>query len=63
MTEPWLEAERRAAAADRCLARRPVCADCGRHIIDAWCFPLPGGEALCEDCVRQRMVEVEAYGA
>lgn len=58
MSEPWLEAERRAAAADRRLARRPVCVDCGRHIAGTWCLPLPNGEILCEDCVWQRLVEV-----
>lgn len=59
MSEPWLEAERRAAQGDRYLARRPVCADCGRHIGESWCFPLENGEVLCEHCVWSRMIEVE----
>ena len=59
MTEPWLEAERLAARGDRWLSRRPVCADCGARIADDRCFPLDGGEYLCERCMWERMVEVE----
>ena len=57
--EPWLEAERLAARADRWLLRRPVCADCGRHIAQERYFPLEDGSALCPVCVEDRMVEIE----
>ena len=60
MDEPWLEAERIAARADRWLLERPVCCDCGRHIIQERYFPLEDGSPLCPDCVRDRMVEIEA---
>ena len=59
MDEPWLEAERIAAKADRWLRRRPVCTDCGRHIEEDRYFPLEDGSPLCPDCVRDRMVEIE----
>lgn len=59
MEEPWLEAERLAARADRWLLRRPVCADCGRHIAGERYFPLEDGSRLCEECVNERMVEIE----
>ena len=59
MDEPWLEAERIAAKADRWLRRRPVCTDCGRHIAEDRYFPLEDGSPLCPDCVRDRMVEIE----
>ena len=57
--EPWLEAERIAARADRWLLRRPMCADCGRHIAQERYFPLESGEVLCPGCVGGRMVEIE----
>lgn len=57
--QPWLQAERIAARADRWLLRRPVCEDCGRHIVQDRYFPLEDGTPLCPDCVRDRMVEIE----
>ena len=57
MTEPWLEAERRQARLERELARRPVCADCGRPVTGERYFPLEDG-ALCEQCVRFRMQDI-----
>lgn len=59
MNEPWLEAERLAARADRWLKRRPVCRECGRRIAGERYFPLEDGSALCEECVAERMVEIE----
>lgn len=57
--EPWLQAERIAARGDLWLRRRPVCADCGRPIVQERCLPLEDGGVLCPDCVKDRMVEVE----
>ena len=57
--EPWLEAEAKDARWDRWLLRRPVCADCGRHIAQERYFPLENGDALCPGCTRGRMVEIE----
>ena len=57
--EAWLQAERIASRADRWLRRRPVCADCGRHIAQERYFPLEDGNPLCPDCVGDRMVEIE----
>ena len=59
MDEPWLQAERIAAKADCWLLRRPVCADCGRHIAQERYFPLEDGSPLCLGCVRERLVEIE----
>lgn len=58
MNEPWRQAQYRAGQEDRWLRRRPVCADCGRHIAEGWCFPLEDGGVLCEKCMRARMIEV-----
>ena len=57
--EAWLQAERIAARADRWLDRRPVCVDCGEHILQEEYFPLEDGSPLCPRCVRERMVEIE----
>lgn len=57
--EPWLQAERLAAREDRWRMARPVCDECGRHIVQRHYFPLDGGGALCPDCVRERMVEID----
>lgn len=57
--KPWLQAERIAARADHWLLRRPVCCDCGRHIIQERYFPLEDGNGLCPGCVQERMVEIE----
>ena len=57
MTEPWLEAERRAARQDRQQARRPICMDCGRPVAGDQYLPLETG-ALCEGCTRRRMADI-----
>ena len=59
MGEPWLQAQRIAKQADRWLLRRPICADCGRHIAQERYFPLEDGSPLCLGCVRERLVEIE----
>ena len=58
MTEPWLEAARRDMREEHWRERRPVCAECGRHILEERYFPLPDGSPLCPGCVREAMVEI-----
>ena len=57
--QAWMLDARREAAWDACLARRPRCTDCGEPIADERCLSLGGGEYLCPQCIRFRMVDTQ----
>lgn len=57
--EPWLLEQQHQAALERRCRGRPVCADCGQPIADAFCFQLEDGW-LCPECVNLRFISTEA---
>ena len=52
MAEPYEDYDRYADSLDRWEKRRPVCAYCGRHIVDNLCYEFDGGDIVCPDCLE-----------
>lgn len=53
----WEDRERQCEA---WLARRPECADCGKHIQDEKAYYI-NGEWICENCMSTYFVDVGDY--
>lgn len=52
--------QRKEAEAEKWLAQRPECADCGEHIQDDGYFYYHGN-CICRDCMDSHWVYVEDY--
>ena len=52
--------QRKEAEAERWLAQRPECADCGEHIQDEDAYYI-NGEFICKDCMSSYLVRVEDH--
>ncbi len=58
----WILAQEREDRWENCLRHCPVCADCGREVMEGKVLPLCEDGTfgfLCPACVRDRMVPVE----
>lgn len=49
--DPVQDAERYYAEQEEKIKRLPVCADCGEHIQDEFCYEF-NGEYICERCLE-----------
>lgn len=56
MAEPYEDYDRYADDLDRWEKRRPVCAYCGRHIVEDTAYEI-GDDIVCGDCLEDYLNE------